>query len=328
MKKIIFIFMLLLLTGCTQQKYNAYYTDVFDTFSTFTCYATSQEEFDTISNELHTYLKSLNEKLDIYNNYDGINNVKTINDNAGIKSVNVDKDIIDVLKISKDAYAMTDKTIDVSMGAVFEVWHNYREKANANASLSAIPTNDELKSANMYTGIDNIVIDEENSTVFIKNKGTKIDLGAVAKGFCCDKANEFLKKKNVKNCLLNLGGNVMCINDGSFKKGWGIGITDPDNEQGYIDKCTLSNQSAVTSGNYQRYYEYNGTKYHHIIDKTTLMPSNNNKSVTIICDNSTKGDIFSTALFILPYEQGVKLAEKNNLKVLWVTSTGEIKKNY
>lgn len=118
-----------------------------------------------------------------------------------------------------------------------------------------------------------------------------------------------------------MGGNVICINDNK-KENWKIGITSPEKPDEYIDKISISNQSAVSSGNYQRYYEYNGKRYHHIIDGTTLYPSVSNKGVTVVSDSSLKGDIFSTTLFILPYEDGAELADKNNIQAMWITSDG------
>ncbi len=317
------LFIMLLFTGCSQTKYSTYYNDVFDTFSTFICYSDSQEEFDKISDKLHSYMLQLNKKFDIYNDYEGINNLKTINDNAGIKPVKVDKDIIELISYGIDIYDMTDGTVNIAMGSVFEVWHKCRDNA-LNNNVYAIPSENELKSASEHSDINSIVIDEKNSTVFIKDSNTKIDVGAIAKGFCADRGKEFLKNNGVRAALLNLGGNIIAINDDNIKKFWTIGIQNPDNENEFITKYDLINKSAVTSGDYQRFYEYNGKKYHHIIDSETLMPANNNKSVTIIGESSVLNDALSTALFILPYDKGVKLAEKYGVEAVWVKENGDI----
>lgn len=320
MKRFLLILTLLfMLTGCSSmQKYDTCYLDVFDTFSTFSCYTNSKKEFDIIANELHSYLTELNKKFDIYNSYEGMNNLKTINDNAGIKPVKVDSNILELISLGKAAYEDTNGTINIAMGSVLNIWHNYRENADG------IPTSEELRNADEHSDINNIIIDEKNSTVFIKDKFTRIDVGALAKGYCGDKAKEFLIDKGAGSALLNLGGNVVCINDDT-KPNWNIGIQDPDNDNGFIKEITVSNKSAVTSGNYQRFYEYNGKKYHHIIDTKTLMPADNNKSVTVLADNSFYADMLSTALFILPYNEGMKLAQKYDAKAIWVTDNNEIK---
>lgn len=321
MKKIFYlIFLMSFLCGCSSQKYNFTYVDVFDTYSTLTIYSSNYKDSKTISNDLHTELLKLNKLFDIYNNYKDLNNLKTVNDNAGLQPVKVDKNIIELLKAGKEAYYITEGTVNIAMGSVLEIWHNYRENA-LNNGIFKIPSLNELQEANKHTDINSIIIDEKESTVYIKDKYTSIDVGAIAKGYSADFAANYLKNRGITAALLNLGGNVICINDNK-KENWKIGITSPDKPDEYINKISISNQSAVSSGNYQRYYEYNGKRYHHIIDGTTLYPSVSNKGVTVVSDSSLKGDIFSTALFILPYENGAELADKNNIQAMWITSDG------
>ena len=310
-------------TGCQSREYNTSYYDIFDTFSTFTMYGSSEQEFENLSSDLHQKLVYINKLFDIYNSYEGINNIKTINDNAGIAPVKVEPEIIDLIKAGKYAYNRTHGTVNIAMGSVLEIWHNYRENALDN-NIYAIPSLQELQEAAKHTDINSIIIDEENSTVYISDKDTSLDVGAIAKGYAADYALKYLKENESGPFLLNLGGNVICTT-GENKKNWTIGVTSPyDDDRGYIDKVTLQGGSAVSSGDYQRYYEYEGKRYHHIIDSTTLYPSDNNREVTVISDSSLEGDIFSTALFILPYEQGRALAEENNIEALWITADDEI----
>lgn len=319
MKKTIFILlMLMLLCGCGNKKYTTEYLDVFDTYSTLTIYTNNEKEFNNISKELHQKLTDLNKKFDIYNNYEGINNIKTINDNAGIKAIKVDKETLELIKAGKDAYTKTNKNVNIALGSVLKIWHNYRENA-LNNNISALPTKEELAKASEHTDINSIVINETDSTVYISDKYTSIDVGAIAKGYVADYAADYLKSKGIKTALLNLGGNVIAINNGD-KESFKTGVISPDNTEEYANTFDLSNQSAVSSGNYQRYYEYNGKKYHHIIDYKTLYPADYNKAVTIVADSSLEADMFSTALFILPYEEGKVIAEKNNIKAMWITS--------
>lgn len=320
--KLIKLLSIILILGffcsCKEQQYTASYVDVYNTYSTLTAQAKDKETFDDISNNLHKELLRLHKLFDIYNNYEDINNIKTINDNAGIQPVKVDKDLLNLIKLGKEAYTRTDGTINIAMGSVLKIWHTYRENAQLN-NISAIPTEEELKEASMHTDVNSIVIDEANSTVYITDKNTSIDVGAIAKGYSADYSADFLKKQGITVALLNLGGNVICLNDNT-KESWKVGITSPDNTAEYIDTLEISNKCAVSSGNYQQYYEYEGKIYSHIIDNKTLFPAENNKSVTIVTDSALDGDIFSTALYILPYEKGKNLAETNNLKVVWITA--------
>ncbi len=325
MKKITFIiFFMLVLCGCGEKGYSTTYFDVFDTVSTLTVYTSVPDEINEKGEELHKELIRLNKLFDIYNSYDGINNIKTINDNAGIAPVKVDNEIIELVKAGKEAYQRTNGTINIAMGSVLEIWHNYRDNA-LNNNVYAVPSSEELAEANKHTDVNSIIIDEENSTIFISDKDTSIDVGAIAKGYAADYAADFLKSNGITSALLNLGGNVICINDDK-KESWKIGIVSPDNPEEYMETMSLSNQSAVSSGNYQRYYEYDGTRYHHIIDGKTLSPAQNNKAITIVADSSLEGDIFSTALFILSYDEGKALADENNIQSLWVTNDGNVYK--
>lgn len=321
------------LSSCGQayKKYNDEYINLFNTYTTFTCYAKNEKEFKNYSNYLYEKLNELNKLFDIYNNYENINNLKTINDNAGIKPVVVDKNIINLLVYSKKAYYETNGTVNIAMGSVLKIWHNYREKGIEFPDKAEIPPIDSLKAANKYTDIENIIIDEENSTVFITNSNTSIDVGAIAKGYSCEIAVKELLSKGVTSAILNLGGNVYSIGVpyNSNRDKWGIGIQNPElSENGantLIDTIFVNDSSIVSSGDYQRYYIVNDKKYHHIIDKDTLMPSDKFKSVTVIYNDCSVADMLSTALFILSYEEGLELVQKYNADAIWIFKDNSIK---
>lgn len=318
MKKIFFALCLILLTGCSQREYSAQYFDIFDTYTTLQLYCNSQKEFDEISTGLHDEMLRLHRLFDIYNEYDGISNIKTVNSNAGIRPVKVDEELYGIIKKGISAYDKTDGYINIAMGSVLAVWHDYREKALDDPKSAAIPSEEELRSASEHTDISSIVLNDKDMSVYINDKNTSIDLGAIAKGYAADKARQYLNERGITAGLLNLGGNVIGLND-SKKPAWKIGVQKP--EEGsteFVYKLDIKNQSAVSSGNYQRFYVYNDKVYHHIIDKNTLMPADNNKSVTIVSDSSLEGDIYSTYLFILPCNEGRKIAEEKGFKAIWV----------
>lgn len=329
---IIFALFINIFSGCssTQKEYKKDYVGFFDTYTTITIYAENDEEFEKYSNIFKNSMIRLNNLFDIYNNYDGINNLKTINDNAGIKPVKVEKDIIELLKFAKDVYEISNKKINCTFGSVLKVWHNYRTNALNNPDKASVPTKEELSNASINTDISTLQIDEQNNTVFISNKNVSLDVGALAKGFAVQKTVDLLKKENIKSALLNVGGNVYAIGSPPNKDSWKVGIQNADNPDStdFYDKVSVKDKAIVTSGNYQRYYTFNGKKYHHIIDPDTLMPSDFFKNVTVICNDSSIADMLSTALFILPYEDGKNLAKKYNADVLWVFSNNKIEKTY
>lgn len=323
MKKIFFILCLLFLTGCGQKEYGAQYFDIFDTYTTLQLYCGSQREFNEISEGLHNEMLRLHRLFDIYNDYDSPN-IKTVNDNAGIAPVKVEGDLYNIVKEGIAAYDKTDGYINIAMGSVLSIWHNYREKALDDPKNAAIPAMEELRTASEHTDISNIILNDEDMTIYIKDKDTSIDLGAIAKGYAADRAREYLNERGITAGLLNLGGNVIGLNSNK-KPSWKIGVQKP--EEGsteFVYKLEIENQSAVSSGNYQRFYVYNGKIYHHIIDKNSLMPADSNKSVTIVSDSSLEGDIYSTYLFILPCDEGRKIAEEKGLKAVWVDNEDRV----
>lgn len=318
-------------TSCTSkltyQKYEDEYYDIFDTYSNIIYYVKSEEEYKKYSSYTKERLTELNKLFDIYNNYENINNIKTINDNAGIKPVEVNPVIIDLLTSSKQYYYETGGAVNISMGSVLKIWHLYRDKGIETPENAEIPSLDILKSASNHTDIENIIINEEQNTVFIKDSEMSIDVGALAKGYAAEITANELKSLGLESGLINMGGNVRAIEQPmNSKKGyWSVGLQDPDASSQLIYTLKIKDKSVVTSGNYQRYYIVDGKKYHHIIDNKTLMPADTYKSVTIIHDNSSTADMLSTALFIMPYDDGLKLAEKYSADVIWIFSNDDIK---
>jgi len=317
-------------SGCsnTPKKYEKEYVNLFDTYTKVIFYGESETDCENYSKIFKDSMQRFNNLFDIYNDYNKINNLKTINDNAGIKPVKVDKDIIDLLKFSKEAYTISNKKINCNFGAVLKIWHKYRTEAIENPINAAVPPIEELKEASKHTDINSIEINEKDNTVFISDPKASIDVGAIAKGYAVQKTADKLKQSGVTSALLNVGGNVCAIGKPPDKELWNIGIQDPNNSDKICDKVTIAGESVVTSGNYQRYYVVDNKIYHHIIDPETLMPAKTYKNVTVILNDSSIADMLSTALFILPYEDGKIIAEKYKAKVLWIFNNNRVEKNY
>ncbi len=305
-------------------KYETSFYDVFDTYSTITLYWDNDKEAQSIMDEVHEELIRLNELYDIYNNYDGVNNLKTINDNAGIAPVKVDEDTMALLNFATQAYYDTKGAVNPMMGSVLSIWHDHRTDALENPENASLPNMEELKKAKEHTSIDLLILNKEDSTAYITDSSASLDVGAMAKGFAADRAVELLKEKGVESAMLNLGGNICTIGTRDWGKSWTIGITDPQNT--YQSKADISavNMSVVTSGSYQRYYEVKGVKYNHIIDPDTLMPATRYASVTVAAESSATADMLSTALFILPEDEGNNLAESYGASVCRIYDDGRV----
>jgi len=326
----LFFIIIPLLASCAgrHEKYRAHYFDLFDTYATVTGYAESKEEFDRFSEAAYNRLHELHRYFDIYSEYDGINNLKTVNDMAGIAPVEVCDEIIDLLVFAKHAYVESEGTLNVALGPVLSIWHEYRENGLENPEAAELPPYGLLASAIELADIGKLTVDEVNGTVFLEEKGMSLDVGAIAKGFAVQLAVDGLKSMGAEPFLLDVGGNIAAVGkppDG--RDSWSVGIRDPfeaDGGDGILETVRIDGASVVTSGDYQRYYTVNGIRYSHIIDPETLMPAALYRSVTVIYGDSGVADMLSTALFILPYENGRAIAEKRGAAVVWVFADGTV----
>lgn len=313
------------LLGCGGKKsYQKTFYSLFETVSTLTVYADSEEDFEKAAKYFEDELTKYHRLFDIYNNYDGINNLKTINDYAGIKPVAVDEEIIDLLKFCKAMYIESDGQVNIAFGSVLSIWHDYREAGMENPEAAKLPPMEDLKAAAAHTDIEAVVIDEKNHTVYLEDAAMRLDVGAIAKGYAVEKIGQDLKAQGILNALIDVGGNIKAIGKKPDDSLWRLGLQNPDldSDEIYLHTIALDEASLVTSGNYQRYYTVDGKRYHHIIKPETLMPYDAYAAVSVICKDSGIGDGLSTALFNMSIEDGRALAEQFDAAVLWVRTDG------
>jgi thiamine biosynthesis lipoprotein len=321
-----------MLLGCSQKpQYNKYRSEFMDTFDTdviVMAYASSQDDFDALFKIVHDEFVRIHRLCDIYHDYDGINNIKTINDNAGIQPVKVDASIIDLIKLSKEWDKKTGGVVNIALGSVLSIWHQYREAGIDDPGSAQLPPMADLEAASMHTNIDDVIIDEAASTVYLADPEMSLDVGAVAKGYATEVVADLLMEKGYSSVLISAGGNVRAIGtplDGVRKK-WGVGIKDPNSplagstdESNLLDVAFVTDMSVVSSGVYERFYTIDGQQYHHLIDPATLMPANYYKAVTVVTQNSGVADLLSTALFLMPTEQAQSFVESlDGVEALWV----------
>lgn len=308
-------------------RYTATFLDVFDTRTDVVGYSTSQEEFVEQVSLLKEKLEYYHKLYDIYNDYEGINNIKTINDNAGIAPVVVSEDIINLLLFSKDMYTLTNGQMNIAMGSVLEIWHEYRDAGINNPESAALPSMEELQAASVYCDINQIVIDESASTVYLPDANMSIDVGSIGKGYAVQRVAEYAKEIGMESALLSVGGNVCAVGSKLDGSDWRVGIQNPDttSEEAYVGKVDVSDACVVTSGNYQRYYMVDGVRYCHIIDEDTLMPADYYASVSIIAQDSGMADALSTSVFNMPFEEGLELVNSlAGVEAMWIMNDGSI----
>lgn len=206
------------------------------------------------------------------------------------KTVKASKDLLELTRVSIEYAELTDGALDITTYEASRAWgfldENYR-----------LPDAKELKSLVKNIDYRNIKIEKDTITL---GKDTSIWFGAVAKGYCSQKAVQILKKYDIESALINLGGNVVCIGQPLDALSWNIGVEDPKNIGQALGVVKLNDMAVVSSGNYQRFFEMNGKIHHHILDPKTAAPADSDMDmITIVADDATRADCLSTALYVM-----------------------------
>lgn len=272
------------------------------------------KNIEEIWSQIDNIYKKYHQLTDRYHEYEGIHNLYFITYNTlHDEYIEIDKELISILNYGIEAYKTSHGLLDITMGNVLDIWKSYRD------SEIGIPTKEELEMVHT-SHIEDIILKDNQ----IYNNHVNIDLGAIAKGYATEKVKEYLEKIGIQKYLINAGGNVV-VGDTYKKEPYQIGLENPDNVEDVYKIIHATNKVITTSGGYSRYYEFEGQKYHHIINPNTLFPTNYMKSVSVITDNSIEGDILSTILFLMPVEEGKKLVEsKKNVEAIWLLNDNQI----
>ncbi|MBR6807745.1 MAG: FAD:protein FMN transferase [Clostridia bacterium] len=311
--------------GGKAEKYTEYIFDYFDTVTTVTGYAENKSEFDKVVETLSTKMKEYHRLFDIYNDYKGVNNIKTLNDKAHGEgnAVEVDISVIELLEFSKEMHALTGGKVNIALGSVTALWHSYR--VSAEDGEGEVPSESELLSASEHCDINDVVILKDENKVYFTDPALKLDVGATAKGFATEKLARMLESEGISGYVLSLGGNVRTVGRSPDGEKWNVGVESPDGEETYPALLALEREALVTSGSYRRFYVSDGVNYHHIIDPATLFPSDRYKSVSVVCNDASLGDALSTALFNMSLDEGRKLVSNfEGVGVLWIKNDGNM----
>lgn len=321
--------MLLSLSGCgskTPESQSRTYYQYFDTISTIVAYPESVEEFDAACAIVEEVLQDYHKLCDIYYNYDGINNLKTINDTAGQGPVSADSRLLLVLDFARQMDEYTNGNCNAAMGSVFALWHNSRESAETGTPI--LPTEEALSSAAEHSSMKDLILDFEGGTVELLDALMRLDLGGIAKGYATEQAALALESAGYTGYALSIGGNVRVVGNKYGEEPWVSGIQNPtlNSESALLAKVALKDQSLVTSGSYQRYFDLDGYRYHHIIHPESLKPENEFISVSILCPDSGVADALSTAVFNMTLEDGLFFIRGlPDTEACWVLADGSIR---
>lgn len=310
------------------KRYQAEFLNLFDTATKIVGYAESEKAFKEQVQLLYDEMEEYHRLYDIYHTYEGIHNLKTVNDKAGKEPVVVDKKIIDLLLLGKEMYEKTEGRLNIAFGSVLSIWHEYRTAGLADPQNAKLPPMEELLEANRHVDIDKVIIDEEKSTVYLADEAMRLDVGSIGKGYATEQAAKKAEEAGITSLLMSVGGNVRAIGVKEGGERWKVGIQNPfeDVTEEYLKKVLVQDISLVTSGDYQRYYEAEGKRYHHIISTDSLMPAENFTAVSILCPDSGIADALSTAVYNMTFEEGISFIEGlDGVEAMWVFPDKTIK---
>jgi thiamine biosynthesis lipoprotein len=240
-----------------------------------------------------------------------------INEMAGIGPVRVDADTLAMLLLAKKYHNLSAGAFDVTIGPVMDLWGFTETNPRVPAPLLIVES---------LVLVDNesLVVNAQERTAYLQKAGMKLDLGALAKGYATEKALQVLEKHGVKKALIDAGGNIRVLGTNARNAPWRIGIKDPRKADALVAIVALTDAVAVTSGDYYRFFEADGKRYHHILDPRSGYPASENMSVTVVTKDAALADVLSTALFVLKGEEAVTLAEKLGVDLFLVSAEGRI----
>jgi len=227
-----------------------------------------------------------------------------INENAGVEPVMVDTEVFDLIERSIAISKITQGAFDITYGSIDKTLWNFDK------TMTRLPDPETAKRMVHLIDYRNIILDKENTTVFLKEKGMRIGFGGIGKGYAAEMAKKMLLKNGIASGIINASGDLSAWGLQPNGKQWTIGIANPDSPQAAFSYLEISNKAVATSGNYEKYIKIGGKKYSHTIDPKTGLPIAGIKSVTIISENAEFADAMATPIAVMGIRAGLFLVDQ------------------
>lgn len=316
-RKMLVIFLMTLIlvnaAGCSQKPANPISKSAFmmDTIINLKIYDKTDEKILDLAmdrlREIENRMSATVENSDI----------SQVNMNAGIKPVQVHDDVYYVLETAKHYATLSDGAYEPTIGPLVNLWNINDEERDRDS----IPSNDEIEKMLELVNYNDLELMDDNY-VYLKREGMKLDLGGIVKGYAADEVKRIFAENGIKSAIIDLGGNIYVMGDKGNGEPWKIGVTNPFEPSGrFTGLLELTERSIVTSGDYERYFTYQGKRYHHILDSETGYPADSDVSgVSIISERGIDGDALSTTLFILGVDKGLEFIEDmDGIEAIFIT---------
>ena len=237
---------------------------------------------------------------DLISDWKASSQISEVNRNAGIKAIKVDREVFDLTKRALYFSNLTQGAFDISYAALDKIWY-------FDGSMKAMPSEAEIKKSVAKVGYRNIALDSAACTIFLKLVGMKIGFGATGKGYAADKGRELMEAKGVKAGIVNASGDMTTWGTKPDGKPWYVGITNPFDEGKSIAIIPLRRDAVTTSGSYEKFVEFNGKRYAHIINPVTGYPATGLISVTVLGPSAEMANGLSTSIMVLGKDKGLAL---------------------
>ncbi|MBT0607404.1 FAD:protein FMN transferase [Aequorivita echinoideorum] len=234
----------------------------------------------------------------LISSWDSASETSEINRNSGKKPVKVADELFQLIKRCIGISELTDGAFDISFASMDKIW-------KFDGTMTEMPSNEAIKKSVEKVGYKNIVLNEEEKTVFLKLEGMKIGFGAIGKGYAADMAKELLIKKGVMGGIINASGDMNTWGEQPNGSKWKVAITNPMDKNKAFALLPIDNSAVVTSGNYEKYVKFDGVRYTHIIDPRTGFPATGIISATVFAPKAEIADALATSVFVMGVETGL-----------------------
>ncbi|SHF10485.1 FAD:protein FMN transferase [Alkalibacter saccharofermentans] len=275
------------------------------------------KEAETIIDDSFKLISELEGLLSVHVEGSDLDKLK---DNSGRGPVEVSKYTIEVIERSLEYSEITDGRFDITAGPLIDLWR-------INPPEGYVPSNDEVIEVQKHIDYRKVIVDKEKRTVELLDEDMVPNLGAIAKGYIADKVKDLLVERGIEHAIINLGGNILLVGDRPVNQDFRIGVQDPDAPRNsYIGVINATDKSIVSSGDYERYFERDGIRYHHILDPFTGYPTDNEiRQVSIVSEESMDGDALSTVIFLMGLDKGLEIINSmENVEAIFVTKEHEL----
>lgn len=250
--------------------------------------------------------------------WDPSTQTSAINKNAGIKPVKVDRELFNLIERSIAISKLTDGAFDISYASMDKIW-------KFDGSMTKMPSEEAIKSSVSKIGYQNIILNKEEMTVFLKYPGMKIGFGAIGKGYSADKAKALLISQGVKGGIINASGDMNTWGKQPNGNDWKVAITNPFDKNKAFALLPIKEGAVVTSGDYEKYVTFNGKRYAHIIDPRTGYPATGVISTTVFGGSAELADALATSLFVMGVDAGInRINQLPNVECIIIDDKGNI----